>query len=166
VAAIRIVESGGRAAGPRRLRIELILCAVALAGLVRDSWPGLLHLPAVNLHAIFGALLWLAAVAQFSHANLADPPLSGTDVRELCRGLARRIYLLLYVVFGLSQLVRIAAILWNSTAQGSWRPATLAAPENLRDYLAYGVFALLTLHVLAALRHSSPSTLAHHQHDK
>jgi cytochrome b561 len=152
VAAIGVVESGERAAISRRLVLELSLCAVAIAGLLRDSWPGVLHLPGVNLHAIYGAMLWLMMVAQFSHASLAGPPRSSAAVHDLCRGLARRIYLLLYVLFGISLLVRVAAILWNSGTQGASHPATVPSPENLRDYLAYGVFALLTIHALAAAR--------------
>jgi hypothetical protein len=71
-------------------------------------------------------------------------------VHQLCRRLSRRVYLLLYFLFGLSQLVRVAAILWNSGARGALHPAIMPPPENLRDYLAYGVFALLTLQALAA----------------
>jgi cytochrome b561 len=150
VAAIKIVESGSLAATGRFLWLALPLCAVGIAGLLQDSWPGALFPTGVNLHAIFGALLWLVAVAQFGHANLAGPPLGAAGVHELCRRLSRRIYLLLYVLFGVSQIVRMAAILWNSGVQGASHPATLTSPENLRDYLAYGVLALLTLHVLAA----------------
>ena len=150
MAAIKVVESGARASGARRLSLGIPLWTVGIAGLLRDSWPGALHLPGVNLHAIFGALLWLMVVAQFSHANFAGPSLSGPGVHELCRRLSRRVYLFLYVLFGLSQLLRIAAILWNSGEQGASHPAIVPSPENLRDYLAYGVFALLTLHALAA----------------
>jgi cytochrome b561 len=119
--------------------------------LLRDSWPGAAHLPAVNLHAIFGVLLWLMVVAQFRDANLGGAPLGAAGLHELCRRLSRRIYLLLYVLFGMSQLVRMAAILWNS-GQGASHPAILPSPENLRDYLAYGVCALLTIHILAAVQ--------------
>ena len=150
--AIKVVESGGRAASARRLSLALPLCAVGMAGLLRDSWPGAPHLPAVNLHAVFGAMLWLMVVAQFRHANLAGTPLRAAGVHELCRRLSRRVYLLLYVLFGVSLLVRMAAILWNSGTQGASHPAILPPPDNLRDYLAYGVFALLTIRALAALQ--------------
>jgi hypothetical protein len=150
VAAIKVVESGARAPDARRFSLALPLCAIGSAGLLVDSWPGELHTPGVNLHAIFGALLWLMVVAQFSHANLVGPSLSGAAVHELCRRLSRRVYLLLYLLFGVSQLLRIAAILWNGGKPGASHPAIVPSPENLRDYLAYGVFALLTIHALAA----------------
>jgi cytochrome b561 len=150
VAAINVVESGASTSSGRGLWLALPLWAVGIAGLLRDSWPGAQHLAGVNLHAIFGALLWLMVVVQFSHASFAGPPLSSADVHALSRRLSRRIYLLLFVLFGVCELVRLAAFIWNDGAQGALHPAVLPAPENLRDYFAYGVFALLTIHVLAA----------------
>jgi hypothetical protein len=58
---------------------------------------------------------------------------------------------LLYLLFGVSQIVRIGARLWNSQAHGA-SLAIMQPPENLRDYLAYGVLALLSIHLLGALR--------------
>ncbi len=150
MAAIKILESDSLAGQARGLWLGLPLCAVGIAGLLRDAWPGALSPSGVNLHAIFGAMLWLIVVAQFAHASLAGPSLGASGVHELCRRLSRQVYLLLYVLFGLSQIARMSGILWNSSAQGAFHPATLTSPENLRDYLAYGVFALLTLHGLAA----------------
>jgi cytochrome b561 len=152
VPAIEAVESQARAARARRLSFALPLYAIGIAGLLRDTWPGALYLPHVDLHAIFGVLLWILVVAQFRNASLASPALDGAAVHALGRGLSHRVYLLLYVLFGAGQLVRIAAIFWNSGTQGALHPAILMSPESLRDYLAYGVFALLTIHVLEALR--------------
>ena len=152
MAAIKIVEPGLHAANARDLWLGLPLCAVGIASLVRDAWPGAQLPPGVNFHAIFGAMLWLTVVTQFGLTCLAGPPLGAAGVHELCRRLSRRVYLLLYLLFGLSQIVRMAAILWNSGAQGASHPATPPSPENLRDFLAYGGFALLTLHALAAAR--------------
>jgi cytochrome b561 len=151
VAAIKVVESGARAASARGLVFALPLYAIGIAGLLRDSWPGAPHLPGINLHAIFGVMLWIMVVAQYRDANLGGGPLRAAGLHELCRRLSRRIYLLLYVLFGISLLVRMAAILWNS-GEGASHPAILPSAENLRDYLAYGVFALLTIRVLAALQ--------------
>ena len=174
MAAIKLLESGASAADSNRLSLALLICAIGIAGLLRDSWPGTQRLPNLNLHAVFGTLLWIMVVAQFRYASLAGSPLSAAGVHELCRRISRRVYLLLYILFGASQIVRIAAILWNSGAQGAAHAAILPLPENLRDYLAYGVFALCTIQVLAACsaRRSNtalraiPSAAAHHQHDK
>jgi cytochrome b561 len=149
LAAIKVVESRASAC---RLLLAFPFCVIGIAGLLRDSWPGAPPLPGINLHAIFGAMLWLMVVAQFCQANLAGEALRADGARQLCRRLSRRVYLVLYVLFGVSQLVRMAAIFWNSGTQGASHPAILPTPENLRGYLAYGVFALLTLHALAALQ--------------
>ena len=159
--AIKVVESGAGGANGRLLWLALPLCAVGTAGLLRDSWPAAQHLPSLNLHAIFGTMLWLMVVAQFCQANLGGPRLHAAGVHQLCRRLSRRVYLLLYVLFGLSQLVRVAAILWNSGAPGALHPAIVSPPENLRDYLAYGVLALLTLQALAAAQCQALKRLAH-----
>ena len=152
VAAIKLVESGARTASRSRLLPALPFCAIGSAGLFQDSWPGALPLPGVNLHAIFGAMLWLMAVAQFCRASLGGEPLRADGAQQLCRRLSRRVYLLLYVLFGISQLVRMAAILWNRGTLGASHAAIVPSPENLRDYLAYGVFALLTIHALAVVQ--------------
>jgi cytochrome b561 len=128
------------------------ISAVGVAGLVRDSWPAALPLPGINLHALFGAVLWITVVAKFCNANRGAAPLSGADVYALRRGLSHGVYLLLYVVFGFNQVVQIAATLWNNGTHGVAHAALVSAPENLRDYLAYGVCALLTIQGLAALQ--------------
>lgn len=151
MAAIKVVELGATATGARRLALGVPLCAVGIAGVLRDSWPGAPHL-GVNLHVIFGAMLWLMVVAQFRQASLASPPLGAAGVHELCRRLSRQVYLFLYLLFGMSLLVRMAAILWNGAHPGAAHAAIVPPPDNLRDYLAYGVFALLTLQALAAMQ--------------
>lgn len=150
--AIKVVESGALAARASSLWLSLPLCTVGTAGLLQDSWPGALFPPGVHLHAIFGALLWLVVVARFGHASLVGQPLGAARVHELCRRLSRWVYLLLYIVFGASQIVHITAILWNGGAPGAVHAAILPSPENLRDFLAYGVFALLTVHALSAVQ--------------
>lgn len=151
MAAIKVVESGARAASARGLVYALPLYAIGIAGVLRDSWPGAPHLPGINLHVIFGVMLWLIVLAQYRDANLAGASLRAAGLRDLCRRLSGRIYLLLYVLFGISLLLRMAAVFWNS-GRGASHPAILTSPENLRDYLAYGVFALLTIRVLAAVQ--------------
>ena len=149
MAASNVVELNARTASAGSLSLALPLCVVGIAGLLRDSWPGAPHLAGVNLHAIFGLMLWVMVVAQYRDANLGGVPLAAAGVHELRRRLSRRIYLSLYVLFGISLAVRLAAVFWNG-AQGASHPAMVAPPENLRDYLAYGVVALLTIHILAA----------------
>lgn len=80
-------------------------------------------------------------------------------MHELKRRLSRGVFLQLYILFGASQMLRIAVMLWNS-GPGASHPATLPPPENLRDYLAYGIVALLTIHALAARRRQARPRVA------
>jgi cytochrome b561 len=149
VAAIKQVGSGGRALCGRPSWFALLICATGVAGLLRDSWPTALYLPG-GLHAAFGAMLCLTVLAQFRQAHASAPASSGDDY-ALCRRLSRGVFLQLYILFGVNQILHLAVILWNSSPR-VLHMAILQPPENLRDYLAYGVFALFTLHAAAALQ--------------
>ena len=138
MAAIRIIELSRRAHA-RSWDVTLLVCAVGIAGLVRDSWPGAVQGSWIHLHAVFGVLLWIMVVAQFQERTRAPRLLQEAAIDSASRQLSRTVYLLLYVVFGADQLMRAMR-----------HPATALPPENLRDYLAYGVLALLTLHAMAA----------------
>ena len=118
-----------------------VVCVVGISAVVCDSWPISPHTPRFNLHAAFGALLWVMAVAQYRlYAHLGS-----------CRRPSRAVYLVLYVVFGGQQLIRAGMLFWNRGLWGVSHPAVLPAPENLRDFLAYGIIALLTIRAMAAL---------------
>ena len=169
MAAIREVESDARAISGCPPWFALPICAIGIAGQLRDSWPSALYLP-TGLHALFGVTLWLMVLAQFRQAQRSA--LGPGAAYALCRGLSRGVFLQLYILFGVSQILRIAVILWNRGRSGA-HMAILQPPENLRDYLAYGVFALLTIQALAVLqrralkRVTAPwSMLADHQHDE
>lgn len=148
MAAIKELESDTRAVSGCPLWFALSIGAIGVAGLLRDSWPTALYLPA-GLHALFGAMLWLMVLAPFHQARRFA--LGPGGAYALSRRLTRGVFLQLYILFGVSQILRIAVILWNR-GQGTAHVAILQPPENLRDYLAYGVFALLTIQALAVLQ--------------
>jgi cytochrome b561 len=150
VAAIRIIEFSRRAHA-RAWDGALLVCAVGIAGLVRDSWPGTVQGSWIHLHAVFGLLLWITVVAQFQQRARAPSLMHGANFDSSCRQLSRGVYLLLYVLFGADQIIRAGVLLWNAETFGASHPAIVQPPENLRDYLAYGVLALLTIRALAAL---------------
>jgi cytochrome b561 len=132
--------------------LALFVCAVGIAGLVHDSWPSVVPRSSINLHAVFGLLLWIMVLTQFHQRASLSNLLHGADMHAVCRQLSRAVYLLLYVLFGVNQLIRAGVVLWNSGMHGASKPAILQPPENLRDYLAYGIVALITIHALAALQ--------------
>jgi cytochrome b561 len=155
VAATRSIELGPRAP-VRSWEFGLLVCTVGIAGLIHDSWPSPAWSPWINLHAVFGLLLWIMVVAQFEQGARSPSLLQQGNFRTFCRQLSRAVYLVLYILFGANQLIRLGVFLWNRGSFGALHPAILQPPENLRDYLVYGIIALLTIHALAALHRHMP----------
>jgi hypothetical protein len=158
MAAISLVGSNVPANSNRQWRFACFVGVLGLASVLKDLQPTLLHWPSINLHAAFGMMLWTMVVAHFLRASLAAP-LTAELALNLSRRLSRLVYLLLYVVFGAEQVLRIAmkyTILATKDASGA---AFLPPPENLRDYFAYGVIALLVVRARAALSVRRPPAL-------
>jgi cytochrome b561 len=132
--------------------LALFVGAVGIAGLVHDSWPRAVQWSWINLHVVFGVLLWIMVLAQFHRRAILASLKHGADMHTVCRRLSREVYVLLYVLFGVNLLIRAGVVLWNSGMHGASKLAILQPPENLRDYLAYGMVALITIHALAALQ--------------
>jgi cytochrome b561 len=150
---MRSIESG-RHARAHAWVFAFLVCTVGIIGLVLDSWPRSLQGPRINLHAVFGLLLWIMVIAQFRQA-CASRPVHEEDLRLICRQSSRAVYFLLYILFGANQIILLAVLLWNRGTIGAMHPAIVQQPENLRDFLGYGIFALLTMRALAALhRHA------------
>jgi cytochrome b561 len=167
---MRSIELGHRAHA-RAWIFAFLVCTVGIAGLAHDSWPNSVQAPWINLHAVFGLLLWIMVVAQFRQA-CSGRLVHGTDFHSICRQSSRAVYFLLYILFGANQIIRFAVFLWNRGTIGAMHPAIVQPPENLRDYLAYGIFALLTIRALTALhrhllkRGGLTSTFPDYQHHK
>lgn len=158
MAAISLVGSNAAANSKRQWRFACLVGIIGIAGVLRDMQPTLLHWPSINLHAAFGTMLWTMVVAQFLRASLAAP-LTQELALNLSRRLSRLVYLLLYVVFGAELVLRIAMSYTNLAAKHAMVAAVSLPPENLRDYFAYGVIALLIVRALAALSVRRPPAL-------
>jgi cytochrome b561 len=160
-----------RRAHARAWAFAFLVCTVGIVGLMHDSWPTSIQVRGLNLHAVFGLLLWIMVIAQFQQARSVSL-VHGADLHSICRQLSRAVYFLLYIVFGANQFVRFAVFLWNRATIGATHPAIVQPPENLRDYLAYGIVALLTIRALTALhghmlkRAGLPSAFPDYQHHK
>jgi cytochrome b561 len=97
----------------------------------------------VNLHVLFGALLWICVVARFYRRVRQAPSMLPNELRALVRTLSRFVYLVLYVLM----FFRIAiGIMRGAPHQPIFAPA-----EDFQGYLAGGLIALATIHALAAL---------------
>jgi cytochrome b561 len=131
--------------------------AAGVAGVLQDSRHGP-HAAWIDFHVLFGLLLWLTVLVKFAERKNKSSATPAADLWEFRRHLARSVYLLLYVLFGVAQIIIAGSSLWN---RGVWHSATLDLSQPLREYLACGCLALLTIYLLAALEHR-----ADHQHHK
>jgi len=115
-------------------------------GLFGDSWPKRFVGSWVNLHAMFGLLLWIFVAARFHRGLKPASPIRQADIRGLSRELSRTVYLFLYAVIGIRQIIGIAGWLWHSEALVS---GEFAADDDLQVVIAYGLVALLLIRALA-----------------
>jgi cytochrome b561 len=123
--------------------LGLLVASVGVLGLLLDSSRKHTYASWINIHALFGSLLWFWVVIRFherSRRSLHDSP---TDIRAFSRRLSRTVYLLLYFLMCVKQITGIATFTPDRTMIGS--------AEEFQVYLAYGVLALVTIHGLAAL---------------
>jgi hypothetical protein len=104
-----------------------------IAAVVQDSLAKSAPASYLNLHTLFGALLWASVVAHFHRRLHQSPRMLPIDIREFSRHLSRLVYLLLYILM----LVRLII-------------GSPAAPD-FQGYLGYGLIALITIRVLAAV---------------
>src|SRR5271168_2034470 len=119
-------------------------------GLFHDSPPGQVLESWINVHALFALLLWGLVIARFylrlKHSALMLP----SDIWELSRRLSRMVYLLLYVIIGVAQVIDAVGWLWQSGSpdlrfvRGGFDPA-----EDFQAYVGCGIVALLMIRVLA-----------------
>jgi cytochrome b561 len=124
----------------------ILVAATGIAGVLAGALPTSVPWAPMSLHAVFGVLL-LSLVVLGSRRGISQAPLSETAALALCRRLSRSVYLVLYLTIGGDQLVR-----------AGWNAAALQPPENLRDYFAYGLLALVTIRTLLAISVRRPPT--------
>jgi cytochrome b561 len=70
----------------------------------------------INIHALFGLLLCALVLARCRWSVKHSPPMLPTDIRQLSRHLSRTVYLLLYLVIGMRELIAILISVWHGGA--------------------------------------------------
>src|SRR5277367_4811003 len=108
-------------------------------GIPRVPYPGLAQV-------LFGAGIWLYVVACFYQRLHRPPPMLPSDLYAFSRRLARVVYVLLYALM----FVRLAIGILGAAPD---RPIQIPF-DDFQGYLASGVLAIVTIHVLSsACRH-------------
>ena len=113
----------------------------------------------VNVHLLFGLLLCGVVLTRCRWRVKHSPPMLPIDIRQLSRHLSRIVYLLLYVVIGVRELIAILNSVWHGTGvdfnlfDEHFRHGPGYEGLNLHDdfqlFFASGVAALIFVRVLA-----------------
>lgn len=144
---VNLIRRQTPSADKDRSPLEPLVLIVGLGGLLQDSWAPPVQASWMNLHALFGGLLWFCVVARFYHCMHRVPRMPPEDMRAFSRHLSRRVYLLLYILMFFSLSIGVLRAAPHRLISGP--------VEIFQSYLAYGVLALLIIRALAAVcRHA------------
>jgi hypothetical protein len=138
--------------------IALVAVVIGVLGLIGASWPRQMLESWINIHALFALLLCGLVFSRCWWRVKHSPRMLPADIRELSRHLSRIVYLLLYSVVGLSQLISILDSFWHVGAVGfNLFDERFRGPDyagfNLKDdfqlFLATGLSVLIIVRVVA-----------------
>jgi cytochrome b561 len=93
--------------------IAIVAVLIGVLGLLGASGLRQMLESWINIHALFGLLLCGLVLARCRWGVKHSPPMSPTDIRQLSRHLSRILYLLLYMVIGLRELIAILNSVWH-----------------------------------------------------
>jgi len=93
--------------------IALAAVVVGVLGLLRGSWPRRVLESWINIHALFGLLLCGLVLARCRWCVKHSPRMPPADINELTRHLSRIVYLFLYVVIGVREVIGVVNALWH-----------------------------------------------------
>jgi len=137
----------------------LLVATIGVLGLLDGSWLRKMLESWVNIHALFGLLLFGLVFARYQWHVRHSPCMLPTDFRELSRHLSRIVYLLLYVVIGVRQSIGIINSIRHGIAvdfnlfDDRFRNGPDRAGRNPKDdfqsLLATGLFVLIVVRVFA-----------------
>jgi cytochrome b561 len=143
--------------------VAVLIVLVGTLGLLHDSWPRSTQAFWINLHALIGLSLWTLMVLRLSWRFRHPPPAPTPESGVLTYRLAYAVHALLYVLVFVIPLIGIVTFIWHGRAFdfGIFKVdfgvksnrAIFHPTEDVHGYLAYILFALIGLHVLAALWH-------------
>jgi cytochrome b561 len=141
----------------------VLIVAVGILGLLHDSWPKGTQGFWINIHALTGLLVWALVMARLWWRVTHRPPALPAESGEFSRRFSYPVHLLMYVLMFVIPLLGIVTFIWHGRVFdfGLFRVdfgvrrnrAIFHATEEIHGYLAYALFALIGIHVLAALWH-------------
>jgi cytochrome b561 len=138
--------------------IALVAVVIGVLGLLGASGPRQMLESWVNIHALFGLMLCGLVLARCQWCVKRSPPTLPADIRQLSRHLSRIVYLLLYVVIGVREIMAIHNSTWHGGVvdfnlfDERFRGPDYAGfnpKDDFQLFLASGFFTLIFLRVLA-----------------
>jgi len=143
--------------------MAVLVIVVGVLGLLHDSWSRDTQAYWINLHALLGLLVWGLLMARFWWRLEHPPPVLPADAGTLAQRLSRPLHLLLYLLLFVIPILGIVTFIWHGRVFdfgllrvdfGVAKNRAIFEPtEDIHGYLAYALFTLVGIHVLAALWH-------------
>jgi cytochrome b561 len=141
----------------------VLIVAVGVLGLLHDTWPRQTQAFWINIHALLGLLLWILVIARLWWRTRHAPPPLPSDIGKRSRRLAGVVHASLYALMLVIPVFGIVTFIWHGRVfnfgvfrldVGVRSNRSIFHPtEDIHGYLAYALFALVGLHVFAALWH-------------
>jgi cytochrome b561 len=141
----------------------VLVVTVGVLGLLHDSWPKKTQSFWINIHALIGLMVWVLVVVRFAWRRRHAPPPLPADTSTLVRRLSALVHGSLYALLFVIPIIGVVTFIWHGRAFdfGLFRVdfgvrsnrAIFHPTEDIHGYLAYALFTLVGIHVLAALWH-------------
>jgi cytochrome b561 len=141
----------------------VLIVAVGVLGLLHDSWSNRTQAFWINIQALLGLLLWALVIARFLWRTRHAPPPLPSGIGKHTRRLAALVHGCLYTLMFVIPMFGIVTFIWHGRVfnfglfrldPGVRSNRSIFHPtEDIHGYLAYALFALVALHVFAALWH-------------
>lgn len=141
----------------------VLVVIVGTLGLLHDDWPKKTQGLWINVHALFGLLLWFVLVARFWWRSLHTPPALPESVGGFARRFSGPVHLSLYALMFITPILGFVTFIYHGRIFDfgliqldfgvKKNQAVFGPTEDIHGYLAYALFTLAALHALAAMWH-------------
>lgn len=143
--------------------VAVLVVIVGILGLLHDSWPHATQAKWINIHAMIGLAVSALMIVRLAWRLSHRPPVLPQDAGAWSRRLSSPVHLLMYLLLFVIPVFGIVTFIWHGRVfdfglfridPGVRSDRTIFHPtEDIHGYLAYALFGLIGLHVLAALWH-------------
>jgi cytochrome b561 len=141
----------------------VLVSAAAFLGLMHDSWPDKTQAFWINIHALVGLTVWIFLIVRIMYRLQHTPPLLPADAGEFSRRVSGPVHFLMYALLFIIPIIGVVTFIWHGRAFdfglfqvdfGVKKNRAIFNPtEDAHGYLAFALFGLIVIHILAALWH-------------